>query len=413
MTQEPVESDKELTQAIKNEFIRQQNSLNLIASENYASPSVVAAQANSLTNKYACGYPGQRHYSGCKYVDEIENLAINRAKALFGAEHANVQPYSGSQSNFAVYFSLLKPGDTVLAMDRMQGGHLTHGDNHNLSGRNFNFVFYGLDKKTECIDYQNVETLALKKRPKLIIAGSSSYSRIINFKQFREIADKTGAYLMADIAHIAGIVAAGLHPNPTEHSDFVTMSTHKTLRGPRGGIVLCRHKYADSIDRAIFPGIQGGPLMHIIAAKAACLKEALSPEFKQYQKQILSNAKTLANALLEYGFKLLSGGTDNHMMTVDFNGKGIKAKDAEKTLELIGITVSRCSLPFDAIPEAKNGIRIGTAAVTTRGMTENDMNQIARIISLVAENFESNRDKAELMVKELLNRHPLFPEYLP
>ncbi|MDD5596806.1 MAG: serine hydroxymethyltransferase [Victivallaceae bacterium] len=407
-----LKSDIKLAEIIRNELFRQRNSINLIASENYVSPSVIEAQINLLTNKYACGYPDHRYYAGCRYMDEIENLAIERAETLFSAEHANLQPYSGAQANFAVYFSSLEPGDTILAMDRTHGGHLTHGDSHNFSGRYFDFNFYGLDKKTERIDYQKVLELALKKKPKLIIAGSSSYSRLIDFKIFGEIAEKSGACLMADIAHIAGIVAAGLHPSPVSYSDFVTMSTHKTLRGPRGGIILCKRKYADTIDKAVFPGIQGGPLMQVIAAKAVCLKEASLPEFKKYQKQVLTNARMLAGALKERGFILVSGGTDNHMMTIDLRNKNVTACDAEKMLEHIGINVSRCSLPFDIIQEGKNGIRIGTPSVTSRGMSEKDMSFIAGIISMAVENFSANKKKAALMVKELLSRYPLYPEHI-
>jgi len=389
--------DPEIFEAIKNEENRQKNTIELIASENFVSPEVLEAQGSVLTNKYAEGYPGKKYYGGCKYIDIVENLAIERAKEIFKAEHANVQPHSGSQANMAVYFSVLEVGDTILAMNLSHGGHLTHGSPVNFSGRFFNIIPYGVRKDTGRIDYDNLRDLAIKNKPKLIIAGASAYPREIDFSAFRSIADEVGAYLMADIAHIAGLIVAGLHQSAIPYCHFVTSTTHKTLRGPRGGLILCKEEYGKAIDKTIFPGIQGGPLMHVIAAKAVCFKQAMTPEFIKYQEQIVKNAKTLANKLLGLGYNLVSGGTDNHLMLMDLRNKGITGKQAEKALEEAGITVNKNMIPFDPQkPWVTSGIRIGTPAVTTRGMKEKDIGVIAELINRVLNDTENQKIKDEV-----------------
>src|SRR5512136_1817653 len=374
--------DPEVANAIRMETERQEYNLELIASENFVSEAVLEAQGSVLTNKYAEGYPGKRYYGGCHNADIVENLAIERAKQLFGAEHVNVQPHSGSQANMAVYFAALKPGDTVLGMNLSHGGHLTHGSPVNFSGRFFNIVPYGVSPETQTIDYSEVERLAIEHKPKMIVVGASAYPRIIDFAAFRAIADKVGAMVMVDMAHIAGLVAAGLHPSPVPHAEFVTTTTHKTLRGPRGGMILCREEYAKTLNSNIFPGIQGGPLMHVIAAKAVALKEALSPGFKAYQEQIIKNARTLATALVKNGFRLTSGGTDNHMMLVDLTATGLTGKVAEEALDKAGITVNKNTIPFETrSPFVTSGIRIGTPAATTHGLKEKEMEQVAGFIA--------------------------------
>ncbi|HEY8363440.1 MAG TPA: serine hydroxymethyltransferase [Tissierellaceae bacterium] len=401
-------NDPEVMSLIEMELERQQNHIELIASENFVSPQVLEAAGSYLTNKYAEGYPGKRYYGGCEVVDKVEELARERLKKLFDAEHANVQPHSGSNANLAVYFAVLQPGDKVLGMNLSQGGHLTHGSPVNISGTYFNFIAYGVDKETETIDYDQVREIAIKERPKLIVAGASAYPRIIDFKKFREIADEVGAYLMVDMAHIAGLVAAGLHPSPVPYADFVTTTTHKTLRGPRGGAILCKGQYAKAIDKAIFPGIQGGPLMHIIAAKAVAFGEALKDEFKEYQKQILKNAKALADGLIKNGFRLVSGGTDNHLILIDLRNKGITGKEAEKMLEEIGIAVNKNTIPYDPeSPNVTSGIRIGTPAMTTRGMKEEDMYEIADIIALALDK-NNDRDMIKERVLALCKKYPLY-----
>jgi glycine hydroxymethyltransferase len=404
-------TDKELNEALFSEINRQENTLELIASENFVSPAVLEAQGSVLTNKYAEGYPGKRYYGGCKYIDVVESLAIERAKSLFKAEHVNVQPHSGSQANMAVYFSVLNVGDTILGMNLSHGGHLTHGSPVNFSGRFFNVQFYGVSKDDEMIDYDALEDLAMKHKPKMIVAGASAYPRIIDFKKFREIADKVKAYLMVDMAHIAGLVAAGLHPSPVPYADFVTTTTHKTLRGPRAGMILCKEAFAKKIDSTIFPGIQGGPLMHVIAAKAMALKEAMSEDFKNYQRQIVKNAKKLAESLIDHGFKLVSNGTDNHLLLVDLRNKNITGVSAEEALEKSNITVNKNTVPFeDKSPRVTSGIRIGTPAVTTRNMKENEMILIAELISEVLKNIDNEtvyaktREKVEVLCKK-------FPMY--
>lgn len=401
--------DPELAKAILKEADRENDKLELIASENFISKSVLAAQGSVLTNKYAEGYPGKRYYGGCEYVDIAENLAIERAKKLFNADHVNVQPHSGAQANTAVYFAVLKYGDTVMGMNLAHGGHLTHGHPINFSGTYFNFVPYGVNKNTERIDYEELESLALKHRPKLIVAGASAYPRVIDFPALKAIADKVGAYLMVDMAHIAGLVAAGIHPSPVPYADFVTTTTHKTLRGPRGGMILCKAEHAKAIDRAVFPGTQGGPLMHIIAAKAVAFKEALTPEFKSYQKEIVKNAKALSESLLEHGWRLVSGGTDNHLMLVDVKIKGMTGKDAEHQLDSVGITVNKNTIPFDTeTPFITSGIRLGTPALTTRGMGTNEMKKIAAIIDVAL--LEKNATKAKQMIHELTEAFPLYED---
>ncbi|ADQ04445.1 Glycine hydroxymethyltransferase [Caldicellulosiruptor owensensis OL] len=405
------DTDPEIAEAIKSELKRQQNKIELIASENFVSIAVMAAMGSPLTNKYAEGYPGKRYYGGCEYVDVVESIAIERAKKLFGAEHANVQPHSGAQANMAVYFAVLNPGDTILGMNLSHGGHLTHGSPVNFSGKLYNIVSYGVDPETETINYDEVLRLAKEHRPKLILAGASAYPRVIDFKKFREIADEVGAYLMVDMAHIAGLVAAGLHPSPVEYADFVTTTTHKTLRGPRGGLILCKEKYAKLIDKTIFPGIQGGPLEHVIAAKAVALKEAMTEEFKNYQVQILKNAKALSTRLMEKGFRLVSGGTDNHLMLVDLRNKGITGKDAEKILDEHNITCNKNAIPFDTqSPMVTSGIRLGTPAVTTRGFKEEDMVEVADIIYDALTNSDT-KENILSRVKALCDKHPLYKEF--
>ena len=401
--------DQEIMALIKEETARQNNKIELIASENFVSKAVMAAMGSTLTNKYAEGYPGKRYYGGCEVVDQIEDLARDRAKQLFGAEHANVQPNSGSQANQAVFFAALKPGDTVMGMDLSHGGHLTHGSPVNMSGKNYHVVSYGVDPETEMIDYDKVREIALEHKPKIIIAGASNYSRVIDFAKFRKIADEVGAYLMVDMAHIAGLVAAGLHPNPVPYAHFVTTTTHKTLRGPRGGMILCDSEHAKMIDKAIFPGIQGGPLMHVIAAKAVCFKEALQPGFKAYQAQIIENAQALANALTAKGMRIVSGGTDNHVMSLDVRSMNVTGKEAEHLLDEIGITCNKNTIPFDpASPNVTSGVRLGTPAVTTRGMKEEDMEEIAEIIYLALSDFEKNQEECAKRVKTLLDKYPLY-----
>lgn len=403
--------DKEIYDLINKELKRQQDGIELIASENIVSKAVMEAMGSYLTNKYAEGYPGKRYYGGCHVVDEIEQIAIDRAKELFGAEHANVQAHSGSQANMAVYFSVLEPGDTVLGMDLSHGGHLTHGSPVNFSGRLFNFVSYGVDKETEVIDYDNVRKIALENKPKLIVAGASAYSRIIDFSKLREIADEVGALLMVDMAHIAGLVAAGVHPSPVPYADFVTSTTHKTLRGPRGGLILCKEKYAKLIDKNIFPGMQGGPLMHIIAAKAVCFKEALEPSFKEYGAQVVKNCKRLAEELVKRDFKIVSGGTDNHVFLVDLHNKEVTGKETENLLDRVGITLNKNTVPNETrSPFVTSGVRIGTAAVTTRGFKEEDMVVIAEIIDEAIKNRENDEalEKLKAKVKALCDKYPLY-----
>lgn len=405
--------DNEVARAIELEENRQRNKIELIASENFISRAVMAAQGSVLTNKYAEGYPGKRYYGGCENVDIVEDLARERVKRLFGAEHANVQPHSGAQANIAVYFAMLKPGDTVLGMNLAHGGHLTHGSPVNLSGMYFKFIPYGVDPETERIDYNQVRALAREHHPKMIVAGASAYPRVIDFPVLREIADEVGAYLMVDMAHIAGLVAVGVHPSPVPFADFVTSTTHKTLRGPRGGLILCQAKYAKNIDKAIFPGTQGGPLMHVIAAKAVAFGEALQPEFKGYQQRILDNAQALAQALNGEGFRLVSGGTDNHLMLVDVRSKGLSGKEAEHILDEIGITVNKNTIPFDpASPQVTSGIRIGTPAVTTRGMTPEAMERIAQAIgiALSSPQDEGQLAQARAIVAALCTEFPLYPD---
>ncbi|WP_300347264.1 serine hydroxymethyltransferase [Clostridium sp.] len=401
--------DKKIANLIEKEKERQENSIELIASENFVSKAVMEAMGSYLTNKYAEGYPSKRYYGGCHIVDQVEDLARERVKKLFGAEHANVQPHSGSQANMAVYFSVLEPGDTVLGMDLSHGGHLTHGSPVNFSGKLFNFVSYGVDSKTEMIDYENLRELAKKHNPKLIVAGASSYSRIIDFKKLREISDEVGAYLMVDIAHIAGLVATGLHPSPVPYADFVTSTTHKTLRGPRGGLILCKEEFSKIIDKNIFPGIQGGPLMHVIAGKAVCFKEALEPEFKSYMEQVVKNAKALANALESYGFKLVSNGTDNHLILVDLTNKDITGKDAEILLDSIGITLNKNTVPNETrSPFVTSGVRIGTPAITTRGFKEEDMKEIASLINDAIKGRNEDLAPLKARVKALCDKYPLY-----
>ncbi|QAT40262.1 serine hydroxymethyltransferase [Clostridium sp. JN-9] len=401
--------DAEIYSIIEKESMRQEDNIELIASENFTSKAVMEAMGSQLTNKYAEGYPGKRFYGGCRFVDEVETIAIERAKKLFNAEHANVQPHSGSQANMAVYMAVLKPGDTVLGMNLSHGGHLTHGSPVSFSGKLYNFVPYGLKKETERIDYEQVRTLALENKPKLIVAGASAYPRIIDFKLFKEIADEAGALLMVDMAHIAGLVAAGEHPSPVPYADFVTTTTHKTLRGPRGGVILCKEKYAKALDKAIFPGIQGGPLMHTIAAKAVCFGEALTDEYKQYIKQVVINARVLGEELVKYGFRLVSGGTDNHLILVDLTNKNITGKDAEKLLESIGITVNKNAVPYDKLsPFVTSGIRIGTPAATTRGFKEDEMKKIAYFIDYTINHRDEDLSAISSEIKKLCNKYPIY-----
>ncbi|HEH8607647.1 TPA: serine hydroxymethyltransferase [Staphylococcus aureus] len=404
--------DKVIAEAIEREFQRQNSNIELIASENFVSEAVMEAQGSVLTNKYAEGYPGRRYYGGCEFVDVTESIAIDRAKALFGAEHVNVQPHSGSQANMAVYLVALEMGDTVLGMNLSHGGHLTHGAPVNFSGKFYNFVEYGVDKDTERINYDEVRKLALEHKPKLIVAGASAYSRTIDFKKFKEIADEVNAKLMVDMAHIAGLVAAGLHPNPVEYADFVTTTTHKTLRGPRGGMILCKEEYKKDIDKTIFPGIQGGPLEHVIAAKAVAFGEALENNFKTYQQQVVKNAKVLAEALINEGFRIVSGGTDNHLVAVDVKGSiGLTGKEAQETLDSVGITCNKNTIPFDQEkPFVTSGIRLGTPAATTRGFDEKAFEEVAKIISLALKNSkdEEKLQQAKERVAKLTAEYPLY-----
>ncbi len=401
-------TDPEVMIIIEEEIERQNKHIELIASENFVSKAVLEAMGSQLTNKYAEGYPSKRYYGGCEVVDKVEELAIERMKKLFNAEHANVQPHSGSNANLGVYFALLKPGDKVLGMNLSQGGHLTHGSPVNISGAYFNFAAYGVDKDTERINYEEVREIAQKEKPKLIVAGASAYPREIDFKKFKEIADEVGAYLMVDMAHIAGLVAAGLHQSPVPYADFVTTTTHKTLRGPRAGAILCKAEYAKLIDKAIFPGIQGGPLMHVIAAKAVAFGEALQDSFKDYQAQVVKNAKALAQGLIEKNYRLVSGGTDNHLILIDVRNKNLNGKTAEKMLNDIGIATNKNTIPFDPeSPFITSGIRIGTAAMTTRGMKESEMFEIAELISDTLEN-KSDLDSIKKRVYELCDKFPLY-----
>jgi len=401
-------NDPEIYDVIMQEIQRQRDNIELIASENFVTAAVMEAMGSQLTNKYAEGYPGRRYYGGCDKVDIAENLARDRLKKLFNAEHANVQPHSGTSANMGIYFAVLKPGDMVLGMDLSHGGHLTHGSPANISGTYYNFVAYGVDKDTHLIDYDEVRRIAVETKPKLIVAGATAYPRKIDFKKFKEIADEVGAYLMVDMAHIAGLIIAGLHQNPCEYADFVTTTTHKTLRGPRGGAILCKKEHAGIVDKAIFPGIQGGPLMHIIAAKAVSFKEALTPEFKEYQQQIIRNAKKLGEELMARGFDLISGGTDNHLLLVDLRNKNITGIDAEKLLDRVGVTLNKNTIPYDPqSPFITSGIRIGTPAVTTRGMKEGDMVTIAEIIYTIINNPEKI-DEVSQMVKDLCRNFKLY-----
>ncbi|MGI6161278.1 MAG: serine hydroxymethyltransferase [Christensenellales bacterium] len=401
--------DSEIAGYMKLELERQRNGLELIASENYVTPAVLEAAGSHLTNKYAEGYPGKRYYGGCEYVDMVENAAIERTKELFGAEYVNVQPHSGSQANIAVYFAMLEPGDTILGMDLSHGGHLTHGSPVNLSGKYFNIVSYGVNKETETIDYDEVLRLAHESKPKMIVAGASAYPRTIDFKRFRDIADEVGAYLMVDIAHICGLVAAGVHPSPVPHAHFVTSTTHKTLRGPRGGIIMSKEEFGPSINKAIFPGNQGGPLMHIIAAKAICMKEAMMPEFHEYQSQIAKNATVLAKGLKKNGFRLVSDGTDTHLMLIDLTSKGITGKEAEALLGKADITVNKNTIPFETLsPFVTSGIRIGTPAVTTRGMKEPEMELIADFIMKALDGGEAAALAVASDVRKLCDKFPLY-----
>lgn len=401
--------DKEVADACKDELTRQQHNIELIASENIVSKAVLLAAGSVLTNKYAEGYPAKRYYGGCEYVDVVENIARERAKKLFGAEHANVQPHSGANANLAVFFALINPGDTVMGMNLQQGGHLSHGSPVNISGKYFNVVPYGVNDVTETIDYDEMERIALECKPKLIVAGASAYSRIIDFKRCREIADKAGAYLMVDMAHIAGLVAAGLHPSPVPYADVVTTTTHKTLRGPRGGLILCKEKYAKQIDKAVFPGTQGGPLMHIIAAKAVALGEALTEDFKNYQKQIVKNASVLAKELVNRGIDLVSGGTDNHLMLLKLVKFGVTGKELEARLDAVHITANKNTIPNDPqSPFITSGLRIGTPAVTSRGFKEGEMVKIAEWIHDIITDYEGNKDKVSSAVQELCSHFPIY-----
>lgn len=403
------ESDPEVGAAMQRELARQRRNIELIASENIVSPAVLAAMGSVLTNKYAEGYPGKRYYGGCEFVDQVENIAIERPKKLFGAAHANVQPHSGAQANLAVYFALLEPGDTVLGMSLADGGHLTHGSPVNMSGKYYKFVPYGVDSVTQVIDYDKVRSIALECRPKLLVAGASAYPRVIDFEKLSAIAKEVGAYFMVDMAHIAGLVAAGEHPNPVPYADVVTTTTHKTLRGPRGGMILCTEELAPKINKAIFPGTQGGPLEHIIAAKAVCLGEALQPAFKAYQHQIIQNCQALAKGLTQRGFKLVSGGSDNHLVLLDLRNFGVTGKELEKKLDEVYITVNKNAIPDDPqSPFVTSGVRIGTPAVTSRGFVEEDMDRIAEFIFLAATDFESKADQIRAGVEALCAKYPLY-----
>lgn len=403
--------DPAVFEAMLSEKKRQQSNIELIASENFVSEAVMEAQGSVLTNKYAEGYPGKRYYGGCEHVDVVENIARDRLKEIFGAEHANVQPHSGSQANMAVYMTALQPGDTILGMNLSHGGHLTHGSPVNFSGIQYNFIEYGVNKETEMIDYEEIRSIALEHKPKMIVAGASAYSRTIDFAKFREIADEIGAYLFVDMAHIAGLVAAGLHPNPVPHAHFVTSTTHKTLRGPRGGLILTTEEFAKKIDKTIFPGIQGGPLMHVIAAKAVAFGEALQPEFKEYQQQVVANAKVLADSLTAEGVRIVSGGTDNHVMLLDVSALGLTGKVAEHVLDEVGITANKNTIPFDtSSPFITSGVRVGTPAVTSRGFKEEEMKEIASIIAKLLKNHEDATVIAEAKerVQALTNQFPLY-----
>ena len=402
-------ADIEVYEAMKRELDRQRGNIELIASENFVSPAVMAAVGSHLTNKYAEGLPGKRYYGGCQYVDIVENLAIERCKKLFGCDHVNVQPHSGAQANTAVYFALLNPGDTILGMNLSHGGHLTHGSPVNISGKYFKIVPYGVSKEDERIDYDALEALATEHKPKMIVAGASAYPRIIDFPRLREIADKVGAYLMVDIAHIAGLVAAGLHPSPVPYADVVTTTTHKTLRGPRGGVIMCKEQYAKAIDKAVFPGMQGGPLMHVIAGKAVAFKEALSDEFKAYQKQVVANAAAMADEFAKCGVRLVSGGTDNHLMLVDLRDKNMTGKELEKMLDEVNITVNKNTIPFEETsPFITSGIRVGTPGITTRGFKEEDARLVARLITKIIAEKEAVFDFVRAEVKKLCEKYPLY-----
>lgn len=403
------EAAPDVAEAMLNELLRQRRNIELIASENFVSPAVMAAMGSHLTNKYAEGYPDKRYYGGCEYVDVVENIARDRACQLFGAEHANVQPNGGSSANFAVYFALLQPGDKVLGMDLSHGGHLTHGSPVNMSGQYYTFYSYGLDPETECIDYDEVRKKALDIRPKLIIAGASAYPREIDYKKFREIADEAGALLMVDMAHIAGLAAAGLHMNPVPYADVVTTTTHKTLRGPRGGMILCKKEFANAIDKAIFPGTQGGPLMHIIAAKAVCFGEALKPEFKAYQQRVIDNAKALAKGLTDRGLNLVSGGTDNHLCLLSLIGTDVTGKELEHRLDEVHITLNKNTVPNEPLsPFITSGVRIGTPAATTRGLNTEDMDKIAEYIYLAITDFDNQKENIAAGVAEICKKYPLY-----
>ena len=401
--------DPAVYEAMKLELDRQRGNIELIASENFVSPAVMAAVGSHLTNKYAEGLPGKRYYGGCQYVDIVENLAIERCKQLFGCDHANVQPHSGAQANTAVYFALLTPGETILGMNLSHGGHLTHGSPVNISGKYFNIVPYGVSEADERIDYDALEQLALEHKPKMIVAGASAYPRVIDFARLREIADKVGAYLMVDIAHIAGLVAAGLHPSPVPYADVVTTTTHKTLRGPRGGVIMCKEQYAKAIDKAVFPGMQGGPLMHVIAGKAVAFQEALSDEFKEYQRRVVKNAAAMADEFTKCGVRLVSGGTDNHLMLVDLRDKNMTGKELEKMLDEVNITVNKNTIPFETTsPFVTSGVRIGTPSITSRGFNEEDARLVARLIAKVIAEREAAFDEVRAAVKELCAKHPLY-----
>jgi glycine hydroxymethyltransferase len=407
-------TDSEVYAAIEAEEERQRNKLLLIASENFASPAVLAAQGSLMTNKYAEGYPGKRYYGGCQHVDTVEDLAIQRCKQIFGAEHVNVQPHSGSQANMAAYLSVLKPGDTILGMDLAQGGHLTHGSKVNFSGMIFRAFSYGVDRQTETIDYAAVQKLAEECRPRMIVVGASAYARTLDFPKFQAIAQSVGAYLTVDMAHIAGLIAAGLHPNPIPYADFVTTTTHKTLRGPRGGVVMCKAEHAKAVDKFVFPGMQGGPLMHVIAAKAVAFKEALSPAFKRYQQQVLANARVLAQGLLDRGYKIVSGGTETHLMLVNLTNKNITGKEADAALDAAGIIVNKNAVPYDEKPPAvASGIRLGTPIVSTRGMKEAEMKEIVALVDRVLQHRQdpSVLDEVRSRAKSLCNRFPIFHSY--
>jgi len=407
-------TDLDVYAAIEAEEQRQREKLLLIASENFASPAVLAAQGSLMTNKYAEGYPGKRYYGGCQHVDTVEELAIQRCKQIFGAEHVNVQPHSGSQANMAAYLSVLKPGDTILGMDLAQGGHLTHGSKVNFSGMIFRAFSYGVDRQTETIDYDTVRKLAEDCRPRMIVVGASAYARTLDFPKFQDIAKSVSAYLMVDIAHIAGLIAAGLHPSPIPYADFVTTTTHKTLRGPRGGVVMCRAEHARAVDKFIFPGMQGGPLMHVIAAKAVAFKEALSPGFKRYQQQVIANARTLAQGLLDRGYKIVSGGTDTHLMLVNLTNKGITGKEADAALDAAGIIVNKNAVPYDEKPPAiASGIRLGTPIVSTRGMRESEMREIVALIDRVLQHRHDLAvlDEVRTQAKALCGQFPIFHAY--